>query len=246
MKLDKEITAIALTRQDDLASARRKRHYDAKRFLEDYSEEIRSKIATYSEARLQEAFFVLGRASMAIFLACRHLSEIPQTLMGVGEIRSKMTKERKLRIGIFEPYCFPAVEIKMIGNGGFSKKESKVIPALIFIRTPLEIEALVRKIQSMKPIGEHVQGLYLGLGMYDVILRLGFRSLHEFGDVYGALRASLGKFWETSTIIGVPMESSGLQKEREQAKSTRMIPFSTSAKCIGGKDAEVAKGMYNL
>jgi hypothetical protein len=244
MIINKGTTLLVLLRQDDVSSSRRKRQYDAKMFLEEYCKKLRTKFTARTVAQVQETFFILGRASMTLFLTCRNLSDIPAVLTEAGQICREMIEERNLRIGMFEPYCFPAVEIK------FAKRVEpnldRTIPVLVFIRTPQSVEELIQGIRSRKDIMECMRQSYIGLGMYQMILWLTFRNLQELSNVYGLLRASIGRFWETSTIIGVPRDSDCQQKERIHATSTPEILFSTSAKCVGGKDEAVARRMLSL
>jgi hypothetical protein len=241
MDLAKGITALFLLRQDDVGSSKKKQQNDSKQFLEEYCEEIRSAFPASKETRLEESFFILGRASMAVLLTCSSLYEISGVVMQIEGICRKMIEERGLKIRMSEPYCFPAVKINLDESVNSSTFDDNVVPMLNFIRTPEGAESFVQRVISTKEIREHARGLYLGLGMYDVILHLTFRNLNELGRVYNLMRASLGRLWESSTIIGVPRDRSNQQKERMQAASIQEIPFSISVKCLGGEDVAVAK-----
>lgn len=244
--LGKGITTLFLLRQDDVGSSSRKHKHDAKCFLEDYRREIKKELSASKEARWEGSFFILGRASMALFLTCRSLDRIPWIVMRVGAICRRMIEERNLKLQMSEPYCFPAVKIDLGKKVKTLGDADKVLPVLVFIRTRENVESLVQRIKLTREIKEHVRGFYLGLGMYDVILHLAFRTISELGFVYNLLRTSLGDFLESSTIIGVPQDDSSQQKERMQAASIQRVPFSISAKCIGGQDVVVANRMRTL
>lgn len=245
MELANYITAITLIRQDDVPSKRTKQKCDAKHFLAKYLAELKGQLNKSSQFDFQGSFFLLGRSSVALLLTCKTLSRIPDLIRLITDIQKKIRNKEKLDLGMFEPYCFPSIEIKSRSLCDAPKMKNNIIPALIFVRTPENLNTLIPKISADVQIMMHVYGIYLGFGVYNLIFYLKFETLYELRDKINLLRKCIGTFWETTTIIGVP--STKLRKrEVPLAEYTDEVPFSTSAKCMGGLDIEVANGILRL
>lgn len=244
MKLCSSVTVITLIRQDDVPSRKTKQKCDAKHFLSRYLTQLKGSSRRSSQFNLRDSFFLLGRSSMALLLTCQTLSQIPELIRFLVSIQGQLREEGGLELGLFEPYCFPAIELSRQSTSGQPKKDN-IIPALVFVRTPKDLNTLIPRITTDAQTMEQVHGIFLGFGVYDLILHMQFKTLCQLRDGINSLRKQIGTFWETSTIIGVPNQKR-VERRIALSENATEIPFSISAKCMGGSDVDVASGMLRL
>lgn len=237
METKNRVTVVTLVRQDDLPKDTTKPKDDAKSYVRRYAKRIRRNVDSDPKCSFRDFYFVLGRASAALILECERLSEVPELVQLVTKTHRhlrKFEKDHGKDIGAFGAYCFPMIEVKIPP----SEATRNVVPALIFVRTPQKLENCVSGILAQDSVVEHIETVYLGLGLYDLIIQAGFPTIHRLRDVYCTLRKHLSPFWETATVIGVPRHGTRTI-EKTQARSLGRVPFSTSVKCMSGLDVEV-------
>lgn len=236
MKLSSRPTVVVLVRQDEVTVGSSKLKNDAQGYISRFITILRGILRKDPRYAFRDSFFVLGRSSMALTLECERLSDVPGLIQLIAkEHRNfrKIENDHGLHMGAFEAYYFPA-----IGAMPLSRKTENVIPTLFFIRTLQNPEDCVQWIIRNAGVARNVEAIYLGLGIYDLVIQAGFSTLHELKDFYCLLRKGLWPFWETSTLIGVPRRGD-VSTEKKMAKHQSKIPFSTSVKCARGLDASV-------
>lgn len=239
MNIDERVHAIVLVRQDDVSLARSKQSNDARSFLDNFAQEIRKEEKGCSDHKLQDSFFLLGRCSMALLFTCPSLSNIAGLMQFMMKIQRKVKDKNDIQMGNFEPFCFPSARIlpKRFRYGG--TPEAKPIPALVFVRTSSDLAETIQRVTRKTELMEHISAMYLGVGIYNLIFYLRFRTLSDLRDTIIVLREELKSFWETSTLIGVP---AGREKEKIEDTSEK-IQFSISAKCTNGLEDTACKIM---
>jgi hypothetical protein len=228
------VHALVLIRQDDVPSEQLKQKCDARDFLTTFAKEIRKEETHCSEHALQDSFFLLGRCSMALLFTCPSLSDIAELMRFMTKVHRKTKEKTDVRLGNFEPFCFPSARVLSKGFEYAKDLEEKPIPAMVFVRASGNLVKIIRGLATKTELMKHVFGIYLGAGIYNMIFYLRFKTLYELGNTIVLLRKELKSFWETSTLVGVPARKN---QENSQAKETEKTQFSISAKCTNGLES---------
>jgi len=236
--IEGNVHAIVLIRQDDVPSEPLKQKYDAKDFLAEFTKEIRKQEIGCLQHKLQDSFFLLGRCSMALLFTCPSLSDVAELMQFMTRIHRKVKEETDASLGNYEPFCFPSARVLSTEFEYARDLEEKPIPALVFVRASGDLAKAIRGFATKAELIKHVFGIYLGIGIYNLVFYLRSKTLHEFLDNVVLLREGLGDFWETSTLIGVPARK---DQEKLQANAIGKTQFSISAKCTDGLEKVACK-----